>query len=57
MTNNDHELIKQAEYLNPIHWGQVSSLIEQADTSEAMDELKSIETTLYHTEEGMSDLL
>ncbi|MCZ2855458.1 MAG: hypothetical protein O2U62_00020 [Candidatus Bathyarchaeota archaeon] len=51
MTEKDRSLIARARRLPPSYWGDIDSLIEQADTDEAKEALMTIQKALHHAEE------
>lgn len=51
MTEKDKNLIARARRLPPSYWGDIDSLIEQADTDEAKDALRTIQKAKHHAEE------
>lgn len=51
MTENDIQLIEQAERLPWSLWYVAEELAEQADSEEALKRLRRIASTLYHREE------
>jgi predicted Zn-ribbon and HTH transcriptional regulator len=57
MTDNDKELLKQAEKLTAINWSNAYKLADKADSKEAKDELIHIAKTLYRKEEYLAGLL
>lgn len=54
MTEKDRELIKKAWEIDYIYWGYIDELMEQADTEEAKEQLKSIRSFKYHQEEAFA---
>lgn len=52
MTEKDKELIKKAWDINFIEWSHIDAFIEQADSSEAKEKLRSIRSFKYHMEEA-----
>lgn len=57
MTEKDEQLIRQAEKLSCTRWYEVQDLIARADTEEAREHLRAIESLLYHREEYDAGLL
>ena len=57
MTDNDKQLIKNANHLYCVDWYLADKMVEKADTVEAKTELQNIAKRLYHKEEYLSDLL
>lgn len=57
MTEKDRELIKKAWEIDYIYWGYIDELMEQADTEEAKEQLKSIRSFKYHQEEAFAGTL
>ena len=51
MTEKDKNLIARARRLPPSYWGDIDGLIEQADTDEAKDALRTIQKAMHHAEE------
>ena len=54
MTEKDKELIKKAWNTDYIYWSNIDALMEQADTEEAQEHLKSIRSFKYHQEEAFA---
>ncbi len=54
MTEKDKELIKKAWDTDYIYWSSIDKLMEQAETSEAKEQLKSIRSFKYHQEEAFA---
>lgn len=57
LTEKDKELIRKAQYIQPMYFYMVDELIEQADTEEAKERLNSIRSTLYHIDEYEAGIL
>lgn len=57
MTEKDKELIKKAWNTDYIYWSNIDALMEQADTEEAKEKLKSIRSFKYHQEEAFAGTL
>lgn len=57
MTENDKQLIKNANHLYCVDWYLADKMAEKADTVEAKTELQNIAKRLYHKEEYLEDLL
>lgn len=57
MTENDKQLIKNANHLYCVDWYLADKMVEKADTVEAKTELQNIAKRLHHKEEYLSDLL
>ena len=57
MTENDKQLIKNANNLSCVDWYLADKLVETADTVEAKTELQNIAKRLYHKDEYLTDLL
>ena len=57
MTKKDKKLIKKANEYCAIQWFKVDELIEQAESEEAKNELRTISSRLYHQEEYFEGLL
>lgn len=57
MTENDKELIRQAEKTNSADWDYVCYLEEQAESDEAKKRLETIRIILYHLDEAHNDML
>ena len=56
MTPKDAQLIRQALDVPYTSWHDVRALIPQADTDEARDILRSIESSKYHTDEYFASM-
>lgn len=54
MTEKDKKLIKKAWDVDYIYWSSIDELMEQADTEEAKEKLKSIRSFKYHQEEAFA---
>ena len=54
MTEKDKELIKKAWDTDYIYWSSIDKLLEQAETSEAKEQLRSIRSFKYHQEEAFA---
>lgn len=54
MTEKDKKLIQKAWEIDYIYWGYIDELMEQADTEEAKEQLKSIRSFKYHQEEAFA---
>lgn len=57
MTEKDKKLIKKAWDIDYIYWSAIDELMEQADTEEAKEQLKSIRRFKYHQEEAFAGTL
>lgn len=57
MTEKDKELIKKAWEVDYIEIWNIDELIEQADTEEAIERMKSIRRYKYHQEEAFAGTL
>lgn len=57
MTEKDKELIKKAWDTDYIYWSTIDELMEQAETIEAKEKLKSIRSFKYHQEEVFAGTL
>jgi len=57
MTENDKQLIKNANHLYCVDWYLADKMVEKADTEEAKKQLQDIAKRLYHKEEYLADLL
>ena len=51
MSEKDKQLIAKANSLNCIDWSLIEGLIEQAETEEAKERLRTIRNDKYHLEE------
>lgn len=51
MTKKDLELIERAKNIPYTRWYDIEDLENEADTEEAREQLRSIATSKYHTEE------
>ena len=51
MTEKDFELIERAKNIPYTRWYDIEDLEKEADTEEAREQLRSILSTKYHTEE------
>ena len=51
MTEKDFELIERAKNIPYTHWYDIEDLEKEADTEEAREQLHSILSYKYHTEE------
>lgn len=54
MTEKDKKLIEKAWETDYIEWSSIDELMEQADTEEAKEKLKSIRSFKYHQEEAFA---
>lgn len=54
MTEKDKKLIQKAWDIDYIYWPTIDELMEQADTEEAKEQLKSIRSFKYHQEEAFA---
>lgn len=57
MSEKDSELIQKARSIKYVNWYMIDDLIEQAETEETRETLKSIRSSKYHTEEYYSGCL
>lgn len=57
MTEKDKKLIKKAWDIDYIYWSTIDEFMEQADTEEAREQLKSIRSFKYHQEEAFAGTL
>lgn len=51
MSEKDKQLIAKANSLNCIDWSMIDGFIEQAETEEAKEKLRTIRNYKYHLEE------
>lgn len=56
MSEKDKELIKQAWAISCFDWYEIDGLIEQAESPEAKEELRTVRNHKYHMEEYKSGL-
>lgn len=57
MSEKDKQLIAKANSLNCIDWSLIDGLIEQAETEEAKEKLRTIRNYKYHLEEFKAGIL
>lgn len=57
MSEKEKQLIAKANSLNCIDWSLIDGLIEQAETEEAKERLKTIRSYKYHLEEYKAGIL
>lgn len=57
MTRKDKNLIRKANACWAIEWFKVEEMVEQAESEEAKNELRTISSRLYHQEEYFEGLL
>lgn len=57
MSEKDKKLIAKANSLNCIDWSMIDGFIEQAETEEAKERLRTIRNYKYHLEEYKAGIL
>lgn len=57
MTEHDLQLIRRARQLPYTEWDKAYDMAIDADTAEAVQELRNIARRLYHTEEAVCGLI
>lgn len=57
MTEKDKKRVKEAQLMNPIYWATVDQWANEADTTEAKEELEFIGKIKYRAEEYAAGLL